>query len=231
MASIRSIAAVSVAVLVVWSVAFGGGYTVALFTASADVSGSFTAADEFSSPTEEIEYDAAVDRVPDDTSSGDGTPVNGENTTLSGPPHEHATPPNSPDENATGQAPSDQTVGDDGDTAVSGDSETGDEPREPEPSDESDETDETDGLDESTGSHSDDGSATESGDESVNESGAEDGEESDDGAEDGEESDDSAEDGEESDDSAEDGEESNDSADDADESDGDTATGSNAGGS
>jgi len=85
MALTHPMTAVVVATLLVWGVAFGGGYTLALFSATTNVSSSFTAADEFTAP-EPPGDGPAVATVP-----GVNAP-NGTNENASSPP-ENATIP------------------------------------------------------------------------------------------------------------------------------------------
>lgn len=69
----RQLVSFAVVAMLVWSVAFGGGYTVALFTANATVSGTFEAADEFSPidvETDESETTLGGDTVPENATNG-----------------------------------------------------------------------------------------------------------------------------------------------------------------
>lgn len=84
----RRLATFAVAAMLVWSVAFGGGYTVALFTANAEVSGTFETVADFDESKHEVALEAA--------------PSNGNATA----PPNATTPPNATaPPNANGSAP------------------------------------------------------------------------------------------------------------------------------
>lgn len=79
------VAVFSVAALLVWSAAFGGGYTVALFTANTDVSGTFETVESFS-VTADSSADSTVDVAldgPERASTENGS--TGDNATATEP--------------------------------------------------------------------------------------------------------------------------------------------------
>ncbi|WP_418283817.1 hypothetical protein [Halorubrum sp. DTA46] len=151
----RRLAAFAVAAMLVWSVAFGGGYTVALFSASAEVSGSFET-DEFEIPLDGEGDDATenttkngseapeVDGTPPESDSIENDSIENGSTAIDPIGNESATPDGNVSESESPEAVDDEPV----DTANTG----------PGESDDSDEGDTVDDGDE--GVTADDGDAT-----------------------------------------------------------------------
>lgn len=124
MSSFRSVAAVAVAVLVVWSAAFGGGYTLALFSADTNVSGSFTAADEFTTVGDEDPQQGAAVDTPTNNSTGTA-PVGNDSLSSDG----NSTETDRSGQNATTPDQSNSTVGNESGSSDSKQAESDDEDR------------------------------------------------------------------------------------------------------